>query len=111
MIVIHGMFGNMNTLKPLCNQDAILDKRDCYLIDLRNGQFSDHHDVSEYDVFAHDIIRFADKHGLEKFDILGHSMGARAGLTMTCMFPERVDGVISIDAGPVKWVGGREAFH
>ena len=111
MIVVHGMFGSMNSLKSLCDQDAILSKRDCYLVDLRNGIFSDHHDHSEYHIFAHDIIRFADKHGLDKFDIMGHSMGARTGMTITCMFPERVDGVIAIDAGPVKWVGGGDAFY
>ena len=78
---------------------------------MRNGIFSDHHDDSEYPIFADDIIRFADKHGIDKFDIMGHSMGARVGMSMTCMYPERVDAVIALDAGPVKWVGGAEAFY
>lgn len=60
-------------------------------------------------MFAHDVLRFANKYGLDKFDILGHSMGARVAMTMTCMFPERIDGVISIDAGPKKY--GGESFY
>ena len=42
---------------------------------------------------------------------MGHSMGGKIGLTMTCKFPERVDGVIAIDAGPTLWVGGGDAFY
>jgi len=72
--------------------------------------FSDHHDETEYHIFADDIIRFADKHGLDQFDVMGHSMGARTGMTVKCMYPDRVAGVISLDSGPIRWVGGPEAF-
>jgi len=33
LIVIHGLFANKTSLKALINQDSILEKRDCYLID------------------------------------------------------------------------------
>ena len=32
---------------------------------------------------------------------MGHSMGARTAMTLACRYPERVDGVISVDAAPV----------
>ena len=74
--------------------------RDCYLIDMRNHTYSDHHDDMDYKVLSDDIIRFADSQGLDKFTILGHSMGGRAAMTTACRFPERVDGVICLDAAP-----------
>lgn len=53
-----------------------------------------------YIVMSDDIIRFADKMKLEKFTIMGHSLGGRTAMTTACRFPERVDGVISIDSAP-----------
>ena len=54
-----------------------------------------------YRVISDDLIRFADSHGLEKFTLLGHSMGGRAAMTLASRFPDRVDGVISVDSAPV----------
>ena len=105
MIVIHGLFANKTSLKALINQDSILDKRDCYCIDMRNGLYSDYHESNSYELFAADIIRFADKNGIEKFDVLGHSMGGRTALTLACVYPDRIDGCISMDAGPIKKAG------
>ena len=31
---------------------------------------------------------------------MGHSMGARAAMTTAGRFPDRIDGVISVDAAP-----------
>lgn len=50
-----------------------------------------------------DIIRFADKMGFETFTLMGHSMGGRAVMTTACLNPDRVDGVIAVDAAPWSW--------
>ena len=63
----------------------------------------------DYTVLSDDIIRFADKIKLEKFTIMGHSLGGRTAMTTACRFPERVDGVISIDSAP-KDERGRGSF-
>lgn len=68
----------------------------------RNHALSDHHKEMNYNVLSEDIIRFADKRGLNKFTLLGHSMGGRTAMTTACRFPDRVDGVISIDTAPVN---------
>ena len=47
-----------------------------------------------------DVIRFADSQNLDRFTVMGHSMGARCAMTLACRFPDRVDGVISVDAAP-----------
>ncbi len=63
----------------------------------------------DYIVLSDDIIRFADKINIEKFTIMGHSLGGRTAMTTACRFPERVDGVISIDSAP-KDERGRGSF-
>lgn len=73
---------------------------------MRNHAGSDHHDDFNYDVLAEDVVRFADAQGLDKFTVLGHSLGARTAMTLACRFPERVTGVIAVDAAPVNEVGG-----
>ena len=77
MLVIHGFLTGKKALQPLVDQDEILEQRDCYLLDLRNGEFSDWHDENSYELYAQDIIRWADKNQIWQFDILGHSMGAK----------------------------------
>lgn len=62
MIVLHGFMMGKKALKPLIDQEEILEERDCYLLDMRNGEFSDWHDENSYELYAQDIIRWADKH-------------------------------------------------
>ena len=100
MIVLHGLFGGMKNWRTLCQNEAIAGKRDCYLVELRNHANSDHHEDMNYDVLSDDIIRFADEMGLKEFTLLGHSLGGRTAMTTACRFPDRVDGVISIDIAP-----------
>lgn len=52
---------------------------------------------------AHDVIRFADNQGIEKFGILGHSMGGRVAMTLAGMIPERLYGVVVVDAPPIDF--------
>lgn len=79
-----------------------MDKRDCYLLELRNHANSDFHEETSYEALSDDVIRFADELGLKEFSLLGHSMGGRAAMTTACRYPDRVDGVISIDTAPVN---------
>ena len=101
MIVLHGLLGSKVNWRGLCKREEIADHRRCYLVEMRNHATSDHHREHNYTVMSDDIIRFADQQKLDKFTVMGHSMGGRAAMTLACRFPERVDGVISVDAAPV----------
>ena len=101
MIVIHGLLGSMLNWRSYCHHKLIVSRRDCFLPEMRNHPQSDHHEDFNYQVLSDDIIRFADKMGLDKFTLLGHSMGGRTALTCACRRPDRVDGVISVDAAPL----------
>ena len=101
LIVLHGLLGSKSNWKGICNHINIVQKRDCYLLEMRNHVASDHHQDHTYDILADDVIRFCDKNGFDKFTVMGHSMGGRTSLVLAAKYPDRVDGVISIDAAPV----------
>ena len=103
MICVHGMFDSKYSFKQVCQMDEVLSKRDCYLIGLRNHAFSDHHDDMDYPAMADDIIRFADQQGFKTFTLMGHSLGGRCVMTTACLFPDRVDGVITLDSAPFHY--------
>ena len=105
MIVLHGMLGSKINWRGMCSQEEIGSKRDCYLLELRNHATSGHHPEHNYDAISEDVIRFADQNGIKNFTILGHSMGGRTAMTVACKFPDRVNGVISIDSAPVDESG------
>lgn len=110
MIVLHGLLANKFGLRRFASNQKILEKRDCYLPDMRNGVFSDSHDEWTYDMYAEDVLRFADSHGLEKFDVLGHSLGGRVAMTLSCNYPDRTDGVICLDSKPGKSVCEKDMY-
>jgi esterase len=101
MIVMHGLLGSKVNWKGICGHRNILQKRDCYLMEMRNHATSDHHQDHNYKVMSDDIMRFADQNGFDQFTVLGHSMGGRVAMTLACRFPDRLDAAISIDAAPV----------
>lgn len=100
MIVLHGLLGSKVNWRTLCTIEGISRHRKCFLVEQRNHSKSDHHAEHNYEVLSDDIIRFADEQKFEKFTIMGHSMGARAAMTTAGRYPDRIDGVISVDAAP-----------
>ena len=79
------------------------DKRNLYLFDLRNHGDSDHHSSMTYEEMASDILRYADQREIEKFVLLGHNMGAKAAMTLSCMHPDRVVSMLSLDTAPLNF--------
>lgn len=111
MIVMHNFLGRMTNFRSLCMKTQIRNRRDCYLVEMRNHANSDHHVQHNYNVLAEDVIRFADNHNLNKVTLLGHGMGARTAMTAICKYPDRVDGAISIDTAPVNGVAELESSN
>ena len=80
--------------------DSLATRRHIHLVDLRNHGESDHHASMTYSEMCDDIIRFADSREMQVFTAAGHGMGGKLAMTLACKFPDRVDGVISLDAAP-----------
>lgn len=86
----------------------ISSKRTVYLVDLRNHGESDHHASMTYREMAEDVLRFADSKGLDKFSLLGHNIGSKTAMTLACLHPERVNGLISIDTAPKSFLSDKQ---
>lgn len=49
-----------------------------------------------------DLKDYMDEKGLKKATLLGQSMGGKAAMTFASLYPEMVDGLVSIDSPPVN---------
>lgn len=67
---------------------------------MRNHGDSDHHESMTYREMAEDVIRLMDKMLINKFTLLGHSMGGKTAISLACLFPDRLDGLIIVDTAP-----------
>ena len=74
-----------------------------YLVDLRNHGESDHHESMRYSEMADDVLSYADQCGVDKLTLLGHNIGAKTAMTLACMHPDRVAGLISLDTLPISF--------
>ena len=46
---------------------------------------------------SHGAARANEQHRV----LVGHSMGAKTAMAMACMYPDSIDGLVSLDASPV----------
>jgi esterase len=100
LVFLHGLFGSSNNWRYLSYSEAVRNRRNSLLIDLRNHGESDHHDSMTYNQMADDVIRHLDKLKIEKFTLLGHSMGAKTSMHIATKVKDRLDGLIIVDAAP-----------
>mmetsp|Transcript_16504 Transcript_16504/g.28029 ORF Transcript_16504/g.28029 Transcript_16504/m.28029 type:complete len:228 (+) Transcript_16504:349-1032(+) len=70
---------------------------------MRNHGESDHHSSMTYKEMAEDVLRYADQRNIEKFTLLGHNMGGKTAMTLSCMHPDRVSSLISLDTAPLSF--------
>lgn len=69
-------------------------------------------DVWTIAAYGADVKTVADETGLQNMVIVGHSMGARVSLEAAALMPERVVGVISVDAlHNADWTWPEEEFN
>ena len=73
------------------------------------------------DIFRKELLDFCDGLGLKRFSLLGQSLGGMAAMDFASRYPERVERLLIVDAGPkvpqggkrdliVKFFGGKSRF-
>jgi len=107
LLFLHGLLGQGRNWRSFALNDVISAKRNVYLVDLRNHGESDHHRSMTYRELAEDVVRFADSKKIDKFSLLGHNLGAKTAMTLSCLYPDRVKGLISIDTSPKSFTGDK----
>jgi pimeloyl-ACP methyl ester carboxylesterase len=49
---------------------------------------------------AEDVLRYADQRKLSTFTLLGHSMGGKIAMALATLQPQRIEGLVIVDAPP-----------
>ena len=52
---------------------------------------------------ANDVLRYADHNSIDQLTLLGHNIGSKVAMTLSCMYPDRVAALISLDTAPVSF--------
>lgn len=106
VIALHGWLDNLESFSPLIEEGNLLQQGwDITTVDLaghgnsfKKASGENYHFIDN----VAELIEFTEKLHWDRFFILGHSMGAAIGSLIAASFPEKVKGLISIEAlGPL----------
>lgn len=101
IIIMHGLFGskmNWVTLAKVFHNET---NKKVYTVDARNHGDSPHTDEHTYFNLAEDINLFMSDNNIEKGALIGHSMGGRAVMLFSLIYPEKVESLTVADISPI----------
>ena len=101
VILIHGLFGNLDNLKGLGK--SLEETHQVVRIDVPNHGLSPHWQKMDYPLLAQAVIELMDSLQLERAHILGHSMGGKIAMATALSYPNRVTSLIAADIAPVSY--------
>ncbi|GGI88517.1 alpha/beta fold hydrolase [Shewanella gelidii] len=101
VVLIHGLFGNLDNLKTLAR--ALEKAHTVIRIDIPNHGQSEHTQKMGYDDLAFKVISLLDSLNIGRCHLVGHSMGGKIALATALYYPERVQSVIAVDISPVAY--------
>ncbi|XP_014290152.1 sn-1-specific diacylglycerol lipase ABHD11 [Halyomorpha halys] len=102
LIIMHGLFGsksNWNSLSKALNE---LLYRKIITVDARNHGESPHTDEFSYFHLAKDIQHLISSLSLPKVHLMGHSMGGRASMLFSLLYPDYLEKLIIVDISPIS---------
>lgn len=101
VILIHGLFGNLDNLKALGK--SLEDQHQVIRVDVPNHGLSPHWQQMDYPHLAAAVLDLMDELDLPGAHILGHSMGGKIAMATALSAPERVLSLIAADIAPVSY--------
>lgn len=101
VIIVHGLFGNLDNLKNLAT--SLSQFRDVICVDVRNHGASPWSNSMDYNGLAHDIFYLLEELNLNTVDLIGHSMGGKIIMSCALLFPERINSIVVADIAPVRY--------
>lgn len=103
IMLLHGSNGDLHTWQPWV--EALTDRYRVIRFDQIGHGLTGPDPRADYgrENYAEDVREVADKLGLQTFILGGHSMGGKHALTFAANYPERLRGLILVDAsgGPM----------
>lgn len=101
VVLIHGLFGNLDNLKGLARQ--LESHYKVWRIDLPNHGLSSHTQDMHYDALALAVGEFMNQEQLESAHFIGHSMGGKVAMVLALTQPKKVKSLIAADIAPVPY--------
>ena len=98
LLIVHGLFGMSDNWQSLGKKFA--DFYEVHLIDQRNHGRSPHSTVFNYDVLAHDLVKYIKEHKLNNVLLMGHSLGGKTAMELAVKHPDLVQKLIVVDISP-----------
>ncbi|MCL1142579.1 alpha/beta fold hydrolase [Shewanella gaetbuli] len=101
VILIHGLFGNLDNLKALAK--SLEPHFTVVRIDVPNHGLSEHWHTMDYPSLAEALISLIDQLGFDTVDLVGHSMGGKIAMATALLYPQRISKVVAADIAPVSY--------
>ncbi len=108
VVLLHGLFGSGRNWVGIAN--ALADRFEVVLPDLRNHGASPWDDDCSYPAQAGDVLALLDSLGLDRVRLVGHSMGGKAAIVLALTAPGRVERLVVADVAPVAYPPVLEAY-
>lgn len=100
VILIHGLFGNLDNLKAL---GTALANHQVIRLDVPNHGLSPHWQQMDYLSLAKAMVDLLDELSIEAAHFVGHSMGGKIAMATALRYPERVISMTAADIAPVAY--------
>ncbi|PID67520.1 MAG: alpha/beta hydrolase [Flavobacteriia bacterium] len=101
LLILHGLFGMGDNWITLGRQFA--NHFEVHLIDMRNHGRSFFDNCMHYEMMAEDIARYIAYYELENVNVIGHSMGGKATMWLSVLYPDVLDKIVVIDIAPKSY--------
>lgn len=100
LVCLHGFTGTSQTFASVFQEDSEINILGIDLIGHGKTDYAVHPYRYQLDGLCQDIVLLTENLGLKQFYLLGYSMGARAALGISCLFPAKVQQLILESGSP-----------
>ncbi len=101
VILIHGLFGNLDNLKNLAK--SLETTYQVIRVDVPNHGLSPHWETMDYPMLGQAIIELMARNNIEHAHLVGHSMGGKIAMSAALAEPEKISSLVVADIAPVSY--------
>ena len=98
LALLHGLASNMTRWSEFLAHTRLTQTWDILRFDLRGHGRSGYRGTIGMEVWCQDIAEVFDHEGYERAVVIGHSMGALVALWFAYLYPQRVRGLVLVEA-------------
>lgn len=104
IVILHGLFGSSVNWRKV--GQALSQHAPVILVDLRNHGRSPHSDEINYPAMAQDVVTLLDDLNFSTIKLIGHSVGGKVAMTISDLFPQRLEQMVVVDISPRHYPHG-----